>query len=369
MRCRLLFSLVGVLLLLNPLYAEDVRPCNDEWFEGEGTQYGGIAGSNGGNCGIYVEEGDFHHCAMNHIQYDSSSACGGCVRVLGPMGEITLKVVDRCPECKLGDIDLSTQAFAEIAQMKDGRIPIKWQFIPCDAGDDIKVLFAPGTSPYFFKALFYNLRYRIAKVEYKKSDGSYSEINREMYNYFVEQGGIDEDKTKSGPYTFRLTDVEGGQVLIENLEYTAGEELSTGVQFPELKCADCAGMEGGTAQIDNCGVCSGGTTGVEPNSSCKKDCIGYWKGSAYIDDCGFCVGGMTGGTPCGNGSSIDDLLSDDDAVTKIELFNLMGKTLFSCENVYEFYDYLSEHTDMFIVKLWRGENVEYRRMVGGSLMK
>ncbi len=369
MRYHVLSLLFGMMLLWpNLLLAAEIRPCNDIWFEGEGTQYGGVAGGNGGNCGIYVEDGDFYHCAMNHAQYDSSNACGACVRVLGPMGEITLKVVDRCPECKPGDIDMSTEAFASIAQMKDGRIPIKWQYVPCDVDDDIKVLFADGTSPYFFKALFYNLRYQIAKVEYKKTDGSYSEIHREMYNYFVVQGGIDEDKTKTGPYTFRITDVEGRQLLVEGLEYEAGVEISTKVQFPRLKCADCAGVKGGFALIDNCGVCSGGTTGVEFNSSCKKDCIGYWQGEAYVDNCGFCVGGKTGGTPCG-GNSLADPLSEKGAITKIEIFDMMGRLLFVCGDELSFAAYLSGHVSAFVARVWRSEACEHRRMFGGSLMK
>jgi hypothetical protein len=62
---------------------------------------------------------------------------------------------------------------------------------------------------------------------------------------------------------------------------------------------DCNGVVGGTASIDQCGVCSGGLTGIIPNSTCL-DCAGWPFGSAYLDDCGVCVGGNTGLTPCSN---------------------------------------------------------------------
>src|SRR5690606_25598253 len=58
---------------------------------------------------------------------------------------------------------------------------------------------------------------------------------------------------------------------------------------------DCAGVAGGTAFIDNCGTCIGGTTGLDP---CLPDCNGTWGGTAVIDNCGDCVGGTTGNTAC-----------------------------------------------------------------------
>lgn len=90
---------------------------------------------------------------------------------------------------------------------------------------------------------------------------------------------------------------------------------------------DCAGVLGGTAAIDNCKICSGGTTGVTINDcvvdcnldingtavldncsicvagntgkvACTTDCSGDWGGSAYVDGCNECVGGNSGATDC-----------------------------------------------------------------------
>lgn len=214
-----------------------IQACDTTWYTGEGTQYGGVAGSNGGNCGIYVEEDDIFHCAMNHSQYDSSFACGACVRAFGPLGEVTVKVVDRCPECKPGDIDFSTGSFVKIGTMEAGRIPIRWQFIPCEE-EDIKVKFEKGTSQFYFKAIFYDIRYRISQLEYQRSDGTFVPIHREMYNFYVENAGIDEDKTKIGPYVFRLISCEGDTVTTAPIEYEAGVEINTGVQFPFHNCGE-----------------------------------------------------------------------------------------------------------------------------------
>jgi hypothetical protein len=63
-----------------------------------------------------------------------------------------------------------------------------------------------------------------------------------------------------------------------------------------LSCTkDCQGIWGGGAFIDSCKTCVGGTTG---KTACIKDCNGVWNGTAYKDSCGICVGGNTGKTAC-----------------------------------------------------------------------
>ncbi|TVR38258.1 MAG: hypothetical protein EA392_10505, partial [Cryomorphaceae bacterium] len=60
-------------------------------------------------------------------------------------------------------------------------------------------------------------------------------------------------------------------------------------------CLDCNNVPNGTAFIDNCGQCVGGTTGEE---ACTADCNGDFGGTAFIDNCDNCVGGNTGNEPC-----------------------------------------------------------------------
>ncbi len=68
---------------------------------------------------------------------------------------------------------------------------------------------------------------------------------------------------------------------------------------------DCDGWCNGSAFVDDCGVCSEGTTGHTANSDmdCNGDCPegtpgwdGALGGTAYPDDCGVCSGGNTGHT-------------------------------------------------------------------------
>ena len=54
---------------------------------------------------------------------------------------------------------------------------------------------------------------------------------------------------------------------------------------------DCAGVCNGTAYINPCKNCVGGTTG-EP-ADFGVDCVGICGGSAILDECGVCSGGST----------------------------------------------------------------------------
>ncbi|MBT7825332.1 MAG: hypothetical protein HN600_01955 [Bacteroidetes bacterium] len=52
---------------------------------------------------------------------------------------------------------------------------------------------------------------------------------------------------------------------------------------------DCAGEWGGTAIEDDCGECDD-----DPSNDCIQDCYGEWGGSALLDNCFVCSGGSTG---------------------------------------------------------------------------
>ncbi|CAG8783498.1 13619_t:CDS:2, partial [Acaulospora morrowiae] len=57
----------------------------------------------------------------------NSPVCGKCILVSGPKGSVKVKVVDKCPVCKSGDVDMSSTAFKQIADMDDGRVSITWK--------------------------------------------------------------------------------------------------------------------------------------------------------------------------------------------------------------------------------------------------
>lgn len=93
---------------------------------GEATYYDA---DGSGACG-FKPSNDFFVAAMNDEQYQKAD-CGKCVEVTGPKGTTVVRVVDKCPGCDRGDLDLSMTAFSKVANLSDGRIKISWHFVAC----------------------------------------------------------------------------------------------------------------------------------------------------------------------------------------------------------------------------------------------
>ncbi|CDH56514.1 hypothetical protein RO3G_05068 [Lichtheimia corymbifera JMRC:FSU:9682] len=86
-----------------------------------------------GSCGSTNSDSELV-AAMNHAQMENGANsnnnpnCGRRVSIKGPKGSVTVKVVDTCPSCPYGNIDLSPAAFKRIADLDDGVAPIKWSW-------------------------------------------------------------------------------------------------------------------------------------------------------------------------------------------------------------------------------------------------
>lgn len=90
---------------------------------------------------------------------------------------------------------------------------------------------------------------------------------------------------------------KGQQIMRLNI-LTAGESTMSDITFTISPDQDCNKELNGNASIDDCGVCSGGSTGKTKNSTCSQDCADIWGGLAYEDQCNDCVGGTTGKPAC-----------------------------------------------------------------------
>lgn len=199
--------------------------CTDEpTHTGEATYYDFADG--GGNCSFDPTPNDLMVGAMNATDYAGSAPCGACAHLKGPSGEVTIRIVDQCPECKPGDIDLSPEAFAKIAAIELGRVDISWQYVPCAVTGPIVYRFKEGSNQWWTAVQLRNHVHAIAKLEYDAGGGSFVAVNRESYNYFVEPSGMG-----PGPYTFRVTDVYGSVLTDTGIAHVEGGEVTGAAQF------------------------------------------------------------------------------------------------------------------------------------------
>ena len=90
---------------------------------GEATHYELAAGGMG-NCSYPSPPAGQLYVALSPSEYGGAAACGSYLQVTGPDGSVTAEVIDQCPECQAGHIDLSEQAFARIAPLSAGLVPV-----------------------------------------------------------------------------------------------------------------------------------------------------------------------------------------------------------------------------------------------------
>jgi expansin (peptidoglycan-binding protein) len=156
-----------------------------------------------GHCGYDASPEDMDVAAMNAPQFNNSAVCGSCAEVEGPQGTVRVRIVDSCPECASGHLDLSKQAFAKIAPLNDGRVTTRWRYVSCKVQGPVRYRIKEGSSQWWTAIQVRNHLLPIQKLEWQKG-GSWVEAQREQYNYFVEPGGMGE-----GPVRIRITATDG----------------------------------------------------------------------------------------------------------------------------------------------------------------
>ncbi|GJM41071.1 MAG: hypothetical protein DHS20C20_13530 [Ardenticatenaceae bacterium] len=190
---------------------------------GEGTYY---FATGAGNCSFDPSPQNLMVAALNSVDYAGSALCGAFIEVTGPQGSVVVRIVDQCPGCAEGDVDLSQEAYAEIAELAAGRVDISWQLVSPVLDGPIVYHFKDGSNQWWTAVQIRNHRNPIAKVEYWNGS-SYVDVPRLSYNYFVETSGMG-----PGPYTFRVTDTLGNVLMDTDIPHVEDGDVSGGGQFP-----------------------------------------------------------------------------------------------------------------------------------------
>jgi expansin (peptidoglycan-binding protein) len=189
---------------------------------GDGTYYNA---DGTGNCSFDAST-DLMVGAMNHTDYAGSAVCGECVAITGPSGSVNIRIVDQCPGCNPGDIDLSPQAFQKISPLAAGRVHITWKVVSCGYQSPIEYHFKEGSNAYWSAVQIRNSQNAILKLEAKKN-GAYETLMRADYNFFLDASGLG-----PGPYSFRVTDVYGNVLEDPSIPFAAATTVPGAAQFP-----------------------------------------------------------------------------------------------------------------------------------------
>lgn len=164
--------------------------------------------------------------ALNGPDYARAAWCGACLAVAGPLGAVVVRVVDSCPRCKHGDLDLSREAFAQIAPLSAGRTRVTWHEVECPVTGPVAYQLKRGSHRDWAAIQLRNHRYAIARLEARDTRGAYHAIPRGDDNYFVAPGGLG-----PGPYQLRVSDAHG-HVLEDAIAPGSGVARTGAAQFP-----------------------------------------------------------------------------------------------------------------------------------------
>jgi expansin (peptidoglycan-binding protein) len=174
---------------------------------GSGTATYYTPAGGGGNCSYVGPPADDLYVALGPAEYAAGAACGGYLDVTGPKGTVRVKVVDQCPECGTGHLDLSKAAFTRIGAVTAGVIPVSYRPVrdPKVPGP-LAVRVKEGSSRYWLGLLVIDHGNPLASVEVRYG-GGWQALRHTDYNYWLAESGAG-----PGPFTVRVTDTAGHQV-------------------------------------------------------------------------------------------------------------------------------------------------------------
>lgn len=164
--------------------------------------------SEGGNCSYPSPPAGDLYVALSPAEYRAARACGGYLTVTGPKGSVRVKVVDQCPECPAGHIDLSRKAFARVADPGEGMVGVTYS--PAanpKLGKPLSFRVKEGSSQWWLALLVIDHGNPLASVEVKTAGGAWRKLARADYNYWITESGAGR-----GPFAVRVTDTRGHRV-------------------------------------------------------------------------------------------------------------------------------------------------------------
>ncbi|MEU4770139.1 expansin EXLX1 family cellulose-binding protein [Actinosynnema sp. NPDC023794] len=184
--------------------------------------------SDGGGACLYDPSPDPLTAAMNWADYEDSKACGAYVLVQAPNGAgVTVRITNLCPQpCRVGQLDLSAEAFALLAEPRLGEIPITWKLVSPGVSGGISLRYKVGSSQYWCGIQVINHRNPVARLEVRTST-VWKQLSRTDYNYF-----LSEDGSGCGG-AVAVTDIYGQRLVLDPLPVRPDVVQGTSLQFDQ----------------------------------------------------------------------------------------------------------------------------------------
>jgi hypothetical protein len=184
-----------------------------------------------GNCGFSnIADFDDLYTGVTMDIYNNGDACGGCMKVKGPDGEVKVRVADSNGGGEK-TLTLSKKAFGMIYHGESGEIPeIQYKWVDCGSEDNIKFEVINGANEWYMGIRPLNANKRVVKMEiYDNNFDEWRQMEKRGDFAFIAQPK--DGKLISLPYKLRLTSAEG-KVIEDTLnEFQSGKVYDGNTQF------------------------------------------------------------------------------------------------------------------------------------------
>ncbi|KAG6616015.1 RlpA-like double-psi beta-barrel domain [Phytophthora cinnamomi] len=221
-------------------------------YEGYGTVYT-LSSPSDGNCNFmsWPDDAVTKYAALNAEQWEETMNCGRCAQVsctdascAGQASEIVY-IMDQCPGCAYGDLDLSPDVFESITGQSYTKLSIEWQFVDCPISSSVQYCLKTGSSEFWVAVQPANF---VSGVQSLSINGQETSVIDSAYYFLIDGSG--ESVADLSSVSISLTGVNG-EVLEETLSLTADECTDGSKQFATSDSAQSTILAGTSNSADH----------------------------------------------------------------------------------------------------------------------
>ncbi|KAI9597475.1 RlpA-like double-psi beta-barrel-protein domain-containing protein-containing protein [Syncephalis fuscata] len=162
--------------------------------------------------------------AMTSKLWSMAAVCGICAEISHKDKKVVVPIVDECPGCSDGSIDLSRNAFRALASESAGRIEISWTVVPCPVQGTLRYRYKPDANAQYLAVQLLNYAVPVRSVECRTAgSGTWQMLQRSVDNYFT---GTTPGNAGSAGLDFRVTPYGGSAVEDTAISFSPGQTIS-----------------------------------------------------------------------------------------------------------------------------------------------
>jgi expansin (peptidoglycan-binding protein) len=213
----------------------------------QGQAYFYDPGEGPGACSLGPLPANGLYVSLAEPQYAGGAACGSYVDITGPSGKVTAEVVDSCPGCTDGGIDLSEAAFAKVANPAQGMAEVSYvQARDPKLPGPLALRVAQSSTSGWLAVQVLNAGNPLASVAvapWNSPPGTgWHSLALSPDDYWTDAAGAG-----PGPFRVRITDIFGHQVVARGIRLHPGTLQQTSLLMYTKPAAPPANPSSSTA--------------------------------------------------------------------------------------------------------------------------